>query len=535
MLFRSSADCDDPSSGRPARAGLAVDGLSSTPYSVSIGGTQFNEGSGNYWGLTNASGTFASVLSYIPEVVWNESAYVSSRSPLNGLWAGGGGISTIYATPSWQVAPGVPSTDPGTTNQHHRYVPDLSLAAADHDGYLIQSEGAQYVVSGTSAGAPSFSGILALINQYTNARQGNPNPRLYSMATQAPQAFHDILAGDNIVPCVTGSSGCTGPTITTGVAKMGGYAAGVGYDLATGLGSIDAYNLLLNWQTAPTTFKVSQVAPHIASGGGWETVINLVNPSTSSAQVHLRLFGDDGSPLTLPLTSKDGSIQVTASALDRTLPAQSELVLRSSGPVNIASQNGSVEFSSDGTVTGFIVFRWTVTGQEVLVPLQSANAQSYTLAFDNTNGLATGLAISNSAAQNVNVTVTVLDQNGNQIASGVVQLAARGHSSFVLTDKFPDAANRYGTITLNSLPGSQINATGIRANSSGAFTGIPMLANLSTGIGNAGHVASGGGWETVVQLVNLASSEAPAHLQFYSDAGTPLVLPVISKIGRAHV
>jgi len=531
-----SADCDDPSRTRPARSGFAVDGLASTPFNVAVGGTQFNEGGANakYWSASNTPGTVASAIGYIPEVAWNESAYLSSGNSNNGLWSSGGGVSGIYATPSWQAAPGVPSSDPGTTNQHHRYLPDVSLAAADHDAYLVQNQGGLVLVSGTSAGAPTFAGIMAMINHYTNSRAGNPNLRLYALATQAPHVFHDVTSGDNAVPCSIGFSGCTGPDIAPGVAKMGGYPAGPGYDLVTGLGSVDVYNLALNWQSATTTFKVSQVAPHIASGGGWETIVNLLNPAATPAQVHLRLFGDDGSPLALPLSSTDGTIQTTASALDPAMAERSELVLRSAGPVNLASQNGSIEMSSDGSVSGFIIFRWTITGQEVLVPLQAANAQSYTLPFDNTGGLVTGLAISNSASQSVNVTVTILDQNGSQIVSGVVQLPARGHSSFVLTDRFPSTANHYGTIALAAPQDAQINTVGIRANASGAFTGIPVLANLSTGSGTAAHVASGGGWETIVQLVNLSASAAQAHLQFYGDGGGPLFLPLASTDGTIN-
>ncbi|MEQ1885347.1 MAG: S53 family peptidase [Bryobacteraceae bacterium] len=528
-----SANCDPPSSINPAQRGLNVDGLASSPYNVAVGGTQFNDiaSPSTYWAVANDTTTSASAFGYIPEVAWNESVYHSPGSSLNKLYAGGGGVSSIYAAPSWQAGPGVPNADPGTTNQHHRYLPDVALSAAEHGGYLIINNGVQRIVSGTSAGAPAFAGIIAILNQYLGTLQGNPNPRLYAMATEAPQAFHDITTGTNAVPCSLGTTGCTGPTLEAGVALMGGYEAGPGYDLATGLGSVDAFNLVIHWQSSSAPFQSSQIASHVTSGGGWETIINLVNPSPSPSQAHMRIFGDGGSLLTLPLVSTDGSIQTTASALDPSLPARSELVLHSTGLASIAPRNGSAQFSSEGSVNGFIIFRWTLTGQEVLVPLQSANARFYTLAFDNTVGLATGLAISNSAQESVNVTITVFDQNGSQITSGAVTLPARGHRSFVVTDELPAAANRYGSITLSAPHGSQIGATAIRANASGAFTGIPMLANLSTGSGTAAHVTSGGGWETLVQLVNLSQTTATAHVQVYGDGGGPLPLPWTAKDG----
>ena len=89
-------------------SGRAVSGLSSTPYNVAVGGTEFNEGPGSYWNSSNGTG-YTSALSYIPEVAWNESGSASScpfGDTCSGLWATGGGASTIYQKPSWQVSPG---------------------------------------------------------------------------------------------------------------------------------------------------------------------------------------------------------------------------------------------------------------------------------------------------------------------------------------------------------------------------------------------------------------------------------------------
>src|ERR1022692_2930568 len=157
-VFVSSGDngaagCDSASAAT-ATHGRAVNGLCSTPYNVCVGGTEFNDVShpSLYWSPSNASGTEASALSYIPEVVWNESG------PGAGLWASGGGASTIYAKPSWQSGTGVPADG-------KRDVPDVSLTAAGHDGYLIYQNGGLYVVGGTSAAAPSFAGTMALVVQ----------------------------------------------------------------------------------------------------------------------------------------------------------------------------------------------------------------------------------------------------------------------------------------------------------------------------------------------------------------------------------
>jgi pseudomonalisin len=228
-VFVSSGDngaagCDSASAST-ATHGRAVNGLCSTPYSVCVGGTEFNEASrpSLYWSPSNASGTQASALSYIPEIAWNESG------PGAGLWASGGGASTIYAKPSWQAGTGVPADG-------KRDVPDVSLTSAGHDGYLIYQEGGLYVVGGTSAATPSFAGVMALVVQHTAARQGNANTAFYSLAskqrTGGASVFHDVISGNNSVPGQTG------------------FNATAGYDQATGLGSVDALVLVNHWSDA---------------------------------------------------------------------------------------------------------------------------------------------------------------------------------------------------------------------------------------------------------------------------------------------
>ena len=84
-------------------SGAAVSGLASTPYNVGVGGTQFNDTASpsTYWSSTNNGTNQSSVLSYIPEIAWNESANVTGGS---GLWASSGGKSNVYTKPSWQVS-----------------------------------------------------------------------------------------------------------------------------------------------------------------------------------------------------------------------------------------------------------------------------------------------------------------------------------------------------------------------------------------------------------------------------------------------
>jgi subtilase family serine protease len=221
-----AAGCDPATATKGTKKG--VNGLGSTPYNVSVGGTLFNDKSnpGAYWSSTNNSTTKQSVLKYIPEIVWNESALVSGGS---GLLATGGGVSTIYAKPAFQTGPGVPST------VTKRMVPDVALSAGLHDGYIVVKGGqCCYVVGGTSASSPSFAGLMALVTQKTGKRWGNANTVLYPMGkfqysggTNA--VFHDIKTGNNSVPNVTG------------------YSATTAYDRVTGLGTVNANNLVTKW------------------------------------------------------------------------------------------------------------------------------------------------------------------------------------------------------------------------------------------------------------------------------------------------
>ena len=254
-----SAGCDGDGITTPAQSGLAVNGLASTPYNVAVGGTKFNENGSDwiYWSNGNDPYTQQSVTKYIPEVAWNESGPDPNSSYYVIIGAGSGGVSSVYSTPDWQAGAGVPASDPQnsrTPGQRHRYLPDLSLTAASgHDPYLVVQENNLLEVGGTSASAPAMAGIMALINVSTVQVAGNPNPRFYELAVDAPQVFHDTPAGSsNAVPCATHSPNCSAQTGTAN-GVMNGYNTAAGFDLATGLGSVDVTALANAWSTVPAT------------------------------------------------------------------------------------------------------------------------------------------------------------------------------------------------------------------------------------------------------------------------------------------
>ena len=260
-----SAGCDDPNSA-VATQGVSVNVLASTPYTVGVGGTMFEDTAApaTYWNTTNGNG-FTSAKSYIPENAWNESCAQGSRGcSTPNLFAGSGGVSVLFAKPSWQTGvTGIPTTG-------DRNLPDVSLTAASHDGYLLCLEGSCdqnefSVIGGTSASVQAFGGIIGLVRQKIGARVGQADYVFYklaatetlancngSKATPVPATnciFYDTTVGNNAVPGIT----------------KGDYPATVGYDRATGLGSVNIETLVNQWGSVTFAPSVTTLTINPAS------------------------------------------------------------------------------------------------------------------------------------------------------------------------------------------------------------------------------------------------------------------------------
>jgi Pro-kumamolisin, activation domain/Bacterial Ig-like domain (group 3) len=335
------ASGDDGSNGctyAPAKYGLNVSGFASTPYNVAIGGTDFHDllNPQQYWNLNNATPTQESAKGYIPETTWNLSCTNSillgelgwgtnaenncNNSQLQqfGLTesvGGSGGVSNCtvntqsvgscsggYSKPSWQVAPGVPADG-------KRDIPDVSLFASNGvmGNFYIFCEAdsgancssANYgAAGGTSFGAPIFAGIMALVNQQINTAegQGNANYVLYKLASQqtasacnsatgsgASCVFNDITSGTIAMPCVAGTAKCNVATAGHAYGILAGYGTGTGYDLATGLGSLNVANLLAKWSSVAFRPSMTTLALSPTSSlthGQSVTVTGNVAPSS---------------------------------------------------------------------------------------------------------------------------------------------------------------------------------------------------------------------------------------------------------------
>ncbi len=237
---------------------LAVNALASSPFVVAVGGTQFNTtgSSTNYWSTSN------SALGYFPEAAWNQSCYFNVAC-FTSIVAGGGGQSTEPGgKPSWQTAVGV---GPSMTNDNTRDLPDISFTASwQIDPYVIcmnrscknSTSFGFYSTGGTSAAAPSFAGIVALLEQKAGGRLGAINPVLYQLAASQ---FSQCLG------VASSTSGCVYNDVVTGTTATPGapsayYPATPGYDMATGLGSVNVTNLLNLWSAGNPIKTTTQLS-----------------------------------------------------------------------------------------------------------------------------------------------------------------------------------------------------------------------------------------------------------------------------------
>lgn len=328
-----AASADD---GNVATHGIGVSGFTSTPYNVSVGGTDFGYTADNvpadtYWSEKNNAVNQSSALSYIQEIPWNDScagglaagylattplafcnsSQVTSSSGqyyalLNAIGGSGGpsGCATGRPSSSGVVSgscqgygkPGFQRGIPGNPSDGVRDIPDVSLFASNGfwDAYYVTcwsdpntdpEVGGGYTCTGapsawagfggTSVSSPIMAAIQALVNQKTKQRWGNPNTVYYALASAEYSfaaalcnsntvnkqtngcVFYDITQGDNDVVCQAAgktlnncylpSRDSYGVLSTSDKSDQPAYSATSGWDFTTGIGSVNAFNLVMAW------------------------------------------------------------------------------------------------------------------------------------------------------------------------------------------------------------------------------------------------------------------------------------------------
>jgi hypothetical protein len=361
--------CHAAGSTAPVTSGYGVNALASTPWNTMVGVASF--------GMAGTAAGSTALAAWSP---------ASAAYP---AYASGGGSSTLYAGPIWQPVPADLPAEIGKSGTPNRLLPDLSLPTAIDTGanpglaFCLSGEASTSSFSsgctlvrsgGSSAAASIFAGIAALVAQ-EHGPQGNLAPGLYAFSSWSG-AYNDVAQGSAQLACVAGSPGC-------GASGQIGYAAGAGYDLATGLGVPNAKKLVTDWAISPAngtgsvsvTLSVSPTELNstynpAASVTLTATVLSQTGGTAPSGTV---TFYDSTTSLSLspPETLNfNGTASVTLEGVFQS--GGNEMVAQYSGDVNYAAVTSTppININTQASTTSLVVTPSTLTvtpGQSITV------------------------------------------------------------------------------------------------------------------------------------------------------------------------
>ncbi len=435
-----------------------------------------------YW--NTGTGSAGSAKGYIPELPWNET---SASTGLDAGGAGGGGASGFFSKPAWQTGIGVPSDS-------SRDTPDVSLnAAAIHEGYVVCSQGgfsgepvctSQSYLStsglvnsfgGTSFVAPTLAGILALVEQHLGTGGlGNINPTLYGLASgpTASSIFHDILTGNNSIACSQGTPNCpSGGSI--------GYNAATGYDLATGLGTLDVNALVNNWAGAVPTGTGSTIGSAItttslttgnslcAVNAGTLSLTATVAATTAGTPTGTVQFFIDNQPAGTPQPLVNGAVTAFALTLPATLSGGHAISAVYSGDTTFAGSKGTLP-APDGSFASVDFIATSPSQKDFSITSATPCANNVTV---------------NPGATSAGLVFTITPFNG---FTGAVTLTAVNNNLGNFTPSF--------TVTpVNITGGSATTSFVLRASQTTANLTRPNLTPFQHPSGKAPWYAAGSG------------------------------------------
>ncbi len=448
-----------------------------------------------------------------------------------------------WIKPSWQMQSN--NDVPGLTSDGVRDIPDVSFFSSDgalsSSAYLIcvqeagengnqpctyaaNAEPFASEVGGTSASTPAMAGVMALINQKAGAAQGNPNAELYKLAVQQtysscsaetiaknPTAanncyFYDIDTGTNSMPCDYGadigiSPNCTATEVVGGYADdvgiltlpgvtppTPGYNATAGYDMATGLGSLNVYNVVEAWpaavgqatatvtvtapasQSSTNTMVVSGIAAGIS--GGPETPKGVPVPPTGTVTVTMAETGSATHTQTQTALSITGSYSYS-------VPANS----LSAGTYTLtATYNGDAVYSAATSTPATV----TVTTPTLLTPTVTVTPASATL--------------NSNATLSVPVTVT----GSGATPTGTVTLSSGSYNS--------EAQTLVGGAYTFTIPANSLSA------------GSDTLTVVYNGDGNYASVTNSAESVTVTEATFSLTATKPAAIAPGSSASSTVTV-----------
>lgn len=441
-----------------------------------------NNSGTTYWNATNNGTNLSNAVGYIPEVPWNGTCVSDAVDELYGFTGAGfdeeqscqymvnndfdidfvavvggtGGVSACttpsgttpatcsggYAKPSWQTGTGVPADG-------KRDVPDVSLFASsgalkslyvicDSDTapctYSNATDAVGQGVGGTSVASPAMAGIMALVNQKMGSAQGNANTGFYALAARDTRAscnsntvasgnacnFYDITTDNNAVPCIPGSLNCTVHHSGDTVGVLNGYTSTTGYDLTTGLGSVNANNLVNNWHLVASSTLIPAVTTGAASSltTTTATVAGTVNPEGSSTQVYF-LYGTNstltsGATQTSMQSAGSGNVAVNINASLSGLTANTTYYYQiwatnsdgsAAGPINSFTTLATVPLPTVSTGAATSVTTTTATLNGTVNPNGAATNASFLYGTSSTLAGATSTPSQNLGAGGTAVSV----------------------------------------------------------------------------------------------------------------------------------
>jgi subtilase family serine protease len=454
------AACHAAGSDAPVSAGYGVNALASTPWNTAVGVAAF--------GVSGPAAGTSALAAWSP---------ASTADP---AYASGGGGSTLYSAPSWQPVPAQPVTASAGAASHYRLLPDVSLPVAVDSSVnpglafcmsdSAASSGCTLVRGGgSSAAAAIFAGVAALVAEQYGA-QGNLAPNLFALSGVSG-IFEDVQQGSAQLRCTAASPGC-------GATEKIGFHAGAGYDLATGLGSVNAQALVSQWKARPEL------------GIGATNVSLAVTPTEPNSTYNpsaLLTLTATVIPMTVGATP-GGTVTFINSSNSAALAGASTVALNSSGTASMSlalnnafsttgSYNLGVQYNGDTNYYGPVASQpVTVTTEKssivlTVVPSTSSSTPGATIpvtanfAVSSTNGPPAGsLSPAGLVTLNVNGTPTYTTQAG----------AANGITSATFSVVVPS-----GTLTSLSLQAVYAGDANYSASTSSQVT-ITVAKNPTT-------------------------------------------------------
>ena len=223
--------------------------------------------------------------------------------------------------------------------------------------------------------------------------------------------------------------------------------------------------------------------PHVAAGGGWSTSILVGNPSPQETWFTLEMRVSGGSEVNWAFDPAPHPCQCHASGHYRLAPHGSVQI--SLAPAQSEEVSGWAKLNSGLPITGHALFTYISpkgVHSEVTIPLQSTGERKIATPFDNRNGNQTGMALLNLSSARPDAVVLVFwDDNGSLLATSSIPLAGSRHTSFMLAEKFPFTADRYGVVVVRAISGQPILATALRLSAAGVFAHLsPLQAGPET-------------------------------------------------------